>query len=46
MVVIDDYDDLMRISLQDPLKSAGPLAQSFASAEKFLSRAFSRTLLA
>ena len=36
MVVIVDDDDLMRTSLQGLLKSAGLLAQSFASAEEFL----------
>jgi FixJ family two-component response regulator len=36
MVVIVDDDDLIRTSLQGLLKSAGLLAQSFASAEEFL----------
>jgi FixJ family two-component response regulator len=36
MVVIVDDDDLMRASLEGLLKSAGLLAQSFASAEEFL----------
>ena len=36
MVAIVDDDDLMRTSLQGLLKSAGLLAQSFASAEEFL----------
>ena len=36
MVVIVDDDDLMRTSLHGLLKSAGLLAQSFASAEEFL----------
>ena len=36
MVAIVDDDDLMRTALQGLLKSAGLLAQSFASAEEFL----------
>jgi FixJ family two-component response regulator len=36
MVSIVDDDDLMRSALQGLLKSAGLLAQSFASAEEFL----------
>ena len=36
MVSIVDDDDLMRTALQGLLKSAGLLAQSFASAEEFL----------
>jgi FixJ family two-component response regulator len=36
MVAIVDDDDLMRTALQGLLKSAGLLAQSFASAEDFL----------
>jgi FixJ family two-component response regulator len=36
MVAIVDDDDLMRTALQGLLKSAGMLAQSFASAEEFL----------
>jgi FixJ family two-component response regulator len=36
MVAIVDDDDLMRSALQGLLKSAGLLAQSFASAEEFL----------
>ena len=36
MVAIVDDDDLMRTALQSLLKSAGLLAQSFASAEEFL----------
>jgi FixJ family two-component response regulator len=36
MVVIVDDDDMMRASLEGLLKSAGLLAQSFASAEEFL----------
>jgi FixJ family two-component response regulator len=36
MVAIVDDDDQMRIALQGLLKSAGLLAQSFASAEEFL----------
>src|ERR1700744_338764 len=36
MVAIVDDDDLMRTALQGVLKSAGLLAQSFASAERFL----------
>ena len=35
MVAIVDDDDLMRTALQGLLKSAGLLAQSFASAEEF-----------
>jgi FixJ family two-component response regulator len=36
MVAIVDDDDLMRTALQGLLKSAGLLAQAFASAEEFL----------
>ena len=36
VVAIVDDDDLMRTALQGLLKSAGLLAQSFASAEEFL----------
>jgi FixJ family two-component response regulator len=36
MVAIVDDDDLMRMALQGLLKSAGLLAQAFASAEEFL----------
>ena len=36
MVAIVDDDDLMRTALQGLLKSAGLLAQSYASAEEFL----------
>jgi FixJ family two-component response regulator len=36
MVAIVDDDDLMRAALQGLLKSAGLLAQAFASAEEFL----------
>jgi len=36
MVAIVDDDDLMRTALQGLLKSAGLLAQPFASAEEFL----------
>ena len=36
VVAIVDDDDLMRTALQSLLKSAGLLAQSFASAEEFL----------
>ena len=36
MVAIVDDDDLMRTALQGLLKSAGLLAQAFASADEFL----------
>ena len=46
MVSIVDDDDLMRAALQGLLKSAGLPAQAFASAEEFLGRVISTTLLA
>ena len=44
MVAIVDDDDLMRTALQGLLKSAGLVAQAFASAEEFLKSGHQRDI--